>query len=181
MNKEKIVLSVNPIGHDTSAAILVGNDIVAACEQERYTKDKHSRLFPIDAINDCLKIAGVNINQVDLIVVPWQPKLMIREFYLRTALESDKRLDFLRTDLNRVQELFDLEDTIRKKLSYTGRLEFVNHHLCHLSSTYYSSGFDNALVVSYDGSGETDTMAIAIGENGDITIKENPSCLPSLI
>lgn len=179
MKKEKIVLSISPIGHDTSAAILVGNDIIAACEQERYSKDKHSRLFPIDAINDCLKIAGTNINQVDLIVVPWQPKLMIREFYLRTAIESDKRLDFLRNDLNRIQELFELEETIRDKLSYSGRLEFVNHHLCHLSSSYYSSGFNNALVVSYDGSGETDTMAIATAENGHITIKENPNKYPN--
>ena len=171
--KENVVLSLNSIGHDTSAALLVNGVIVSACEQERYTRDKHSRLFPIDAVNDCLLIGGITIDDVDVIVVPWLPDVMIRERYLRNALVSDKRLLLLKDDLDFVQRLFDMELNIKSKLNYDGRVEFLEHHMCHLSSTYYSSGFQDPLVVSYDGLGEIDTMAIAIVENNSLVIKEN--------
>jgi len=176
--KENVVLSLNSIGHDTSAALLVNGVIVSACEQERYTRDKHSRLFPIDAVNDCLLIGGITIDDVDVIVVPWLPDVMIRERYLRNALVSDKRLLLLKDDLDFVQRLFDMELNIKSKLNYDGRVEFLEHHMCHLSSTYYSSGFQDPLVVSYDGLGEIDTMAIAIVENNSLVIKENNNKYP---
>mgnify|MGYP000103079364 CR=1 FL=1 len=171
--KNSIILSLTPFGHDTAAALMINGEIVAACEQERYTRDKHSRLFPIDAVKDCLSIAGISINDVDMIAVTWLPKLQIREFYLRYALTNDKRLSFLMNDLPTIQNLFDIKNIISKKLNYNGRIECLNHHLCHLASTYYSSGFDDTLVVSYDGFGEIDTMAIGIGVNGKISVKEN--------
>jgi len=177
MNRQ-VVLSLNPIGHDTSAALMINGEVIAACEQERYSKDKHSRLFPIDAVNDCLSIGGVSLSDVNLMAVPWEPDLMVREFYLRNALENDKRLEFLKNDLHRIKELFDIEDVIREKTGYQGRIEFVNHHMSHLASTYYSSGYDDALVVSYDGAGETDTMAIATGEGSKITVRENNNQYP---
>ena len=121
----KKILSFNPIGHDTSAALMISNEIVSACEQERYTSDKHSRLFPIDAINDCLRLGGININQIDLICIPWNPKLMIREFYLRTAIKNDSRLNYLMNDFERVRELFDMENNIRKKLKFHGEIFLI--------------------------------------------------------
>jgi carbamoyltransferase len=176
--KKQVILSLSPFGHDTAAALMINGEVVAACEQERYTRDKHSRLFPIDAVKDCLSIAGISINDVDMIAVTWLPKLQIREFYLRYALTNDKRLSFLMNDLPTIQNLFDIKNIISKKLNYNGRIECLNHHLCHLASTYYSSGFDDTLVVSYDGFGEIDTMAIGIGVNGKISVKENGNKYP---
>ena len=169
----KNILSLNPIGHDTSAALMMSSEVVAACEQERYSGDKHSRLFPIDAVKDCLKIGNININQIDVICVPWLPELMIREFYLRPALLNDHRLNFLRNDYNRIEELFSIEENIRTKLNYQGEVKFLNHHQCHLASTYYSSGFKDPLIISYDGCSEIDTMAIGIVEDGNIVTKVN--------
>ncbi|MDA9171067.1 carbamoyl transferase [Alphaproteobacteria bacterium] len=173
------ILSINPIGHDTSASLMMSSMIVAACEQERYSGDKHSRLFPIDAVNDCLKIGNININQVDMICVPWMPELMIRDFYLRPALLNDARLKFLRNDYNRIEELFSIEEKIRFKLKYKGPVKFLNHHQCHLASTYYSSGFHDPLIVSYDGCGEIDTMAIGVIENGKIVTKVTDNQYPN--
>ena len=173
------ILSINPIGHDTSASLMISSEIVAACEQERYTGDKHSRLFPIDAIKDCLKIGNIKIKDIDLIVVPWIPKLMIRDFYLKPAIESDARLNYLRNDYNRIEELFSLKEVIRYKLDYTGKIAFFNHHECHLASTYYSSGFKDPLLVSYDGCGEIDTMAIGTVEDGKIVSKINKNKYPN--
>ena len=61
----KYILGIKYGGHDCSAALLVDGKLVAACAQERYTRDKHSRLFPNDAIKDCLKIGKISINQID--------------------------------------------------------------------------------------------------------------------
>ena len=166
----KNILSINPIGHDTSACLMMSSEIVAACEQERYSGDKHSRLFPIDAVKDCLDIGGIKINDIDLVCVPWIPKLMIRDFYLKPALDSDARLKYLRNDYSRIEELFSLEDTVRSKLKYSGKIEFFNHHQCHLASTFFSSGFKDPLLVSYDGCGEIDTMAIGVFEKGEIVM-----------
>ena len=177
--KKQVILSLTPVGHDTAAALMINGEIVAACAQERYTRDKHSYLFPVDATKDCLSIAGISINEVDMITVTWMPKLMIREQYLKYALTNDNRLTFLINDLDLIKNFFDAENIIRKKLNYNGRIECLNHHLCHLASTYYSSGFDDALIVSYVGVGEIDTMAIAIGEHEIISVKENGNKYPN--
>jgi carbamoyltransferase len=176
--KGNVILSLNGFGHDTSAALMINGEIVAACEQERYTRDKHSRLFPIDAVNDCLLIGNIEINDVDLIIVPFLPDVMIRERYLKSALKSNKRLEFLKNDLNYVKQFFNIEENIRNQLNYDGNIKFAEHHMCHLASTYYSSGFRDPLVVSYDGLGEIDTMAIAIVENNSLVIKENNNKYP---
>ncbi len=173
------ILSINPIGHDTSACLMISSEIVAACEQERYTGDKHSRLFPTDAINDCLKIGKITISDIDLICIPWIPQLMIREFYLKPAIVSDARLNFLRKDYNRIEELFSLKEVIKTKLNYSGEVVFLNHHECHLASSYYSSGFKDPLLISYDGCGEIDTMAIGVIENGNIITKINNNKYPN--
>jgi len=60
----KIVLGIKYMSHDTAAAVGVDGEILAACEQERYTLDKHSKKFPVDAINDCFRLAGVSLSDV---------------------------------------------------------------------------------------------------------------------
>ena len=82
MTKKKfIVLGINHGGHDTSAALMVDGQLVAACEQERYTLDKHSRKFPKEAIFDCLKQSGFDLNDVGEIAYAFQPAYHIRESY----------------------------------------------------------------------------------------------------
>ena len=62
--KKKVILSLTPIGHDTAAALMINGEIVAACVQERYTRDKHSYKFPLEAVKDCLSIAGISVHEV---------------------------------------------------------------------------------------------------------------------
>ena len=107
------ILGISPIGHDTAAALVVDGEIISACEQERYTKDKHSTLFPLDAINDCLKIGEISINQIDLIAVSWDQFYMLNEYYLKQAIIDFNRLGFLIDDFDRVKQLYNLDDEIR--------------------------------------------------------------------
>ena len=74
--KSIIVLGLNFGGHDTSACLMKDGILIAACEEERYIKQKHTRDFPINAINDCLKKANLSINDVDEITLSYDPELL---------------------------------------------------------------------------------------------------------
>ena len=75
------ILGIKFGGHDTAAALLVEGELVAACAQERYTHDKHSRRFPKEAATDCLRIGGININQVDEVAFVNDLRTYIREIH----------------------------------------------------------------------------------------------------
>ena len=172
------VLGINHGGHDTSAALMSNGKLIAACEQERYTLDKHSRKFPKESIADCLSRAQININDLDEIAFAFEPKYHIREAYLRPALDDDARLGALVSDLDRVKENFYIEQKIREETRFKGKINFYHHHECHLASTWYPSGFDRALVVSYDGIGEVETGLLAIAEQNTCSVFHRASRFP---
>ena len=174
----KHILGIKFGGHDTSAAILSNGKLIAACAQERYTYDKHSRLFPKNAAEDCLRIAGITIDQVDEIAFVNDLNLYIREIYLKPALESDERLDFLFKDIERITKAKNMDQIIRSNLKYKGPIKFYRHHLCHVASAYYPSGFKNALCLSIDGMGEHETGIIASGKSGKIKILNSENVYP---
>lgn len=173
--QKSYILGLNFGGHDTSAALMQVDTLIAACEQERYSLDKHSRLFPIDAVNDCLRIAGISLGDIERLAFGLDHRRYLREFYLKPALKDDARLDFMLNDLDRVQRYSSIERTIRDELSFEGEIDFHSHHLCHLASAYYPSGFDDALLASYDGLGEVWAGFIATGKDGviDVVNQEN--------
>ena len=164
------ILGIKYGGHDTSAALMIDGKLIAACAQERYTKDKHSRKFPLEAINDCLKIGGISLDQIDEIAYVNDIKTFLKEIYVKPALRSLSRLKFLFEDFGKFLTLFNTEKIVRQKLNYKGEINFYRHHLCHIASAYYPSGFENALCISLDGMGENETGMIAEGNSGKIKI-----------
>lgn len=169
-SQREAILGIQFGGHDTAAALLVDGDLVAACEQERYSRDKHSRLFPSDAVNDCLKIGGLKIEDISEIALTADPVHYVRETYIRAALKDIDRIPFLINDIDRIRENYFIADRIRKETGFGGEIVTHRHHLCHLASTYYPSGFDEAVLVSYDGIGEIDTGMIGLGKKGAIEV-----------
>ena len=99
-NKNKFI-GINFGGHDTSATLLIDDKIVAACEQERFDLQKHSRSFPIDAINECLKIGNISIDDIDDTDI----YDLIREVYLKPALKDENRLKFLIQDIEKIKNI----------------------------------------------------------------------------
>ena len=168
MKDSFIVLGINYGGHDTSAVLMCNGELIAACEQERYTLDKHSRRFPIEAIEDCFRLGGIRISEVDELAYSFQPISHIREAYLQSAIDDPTRIEFIINDIERIKDNYFTEQTIRKNIGFEGVIEYYNHHQCHLASAYYPSGFDEALVVSYDGIGEYETGLIGVGRHGKI-------------
>jgi len=173
-----IVLSIKFGGHDTAAAIMINGKLIAACEQERYSLDKHSRRFPNEAIKDCLKIAKININKVDEIAFVNKPDYFINEFYLKPALNNPDRLDFLIKDIDSIKKNHLIETIIRKETKFKGNIKYYFHHDCHLASSYFPSGFKNALLMSHDGMGEIATSVYAHGKSNKIKYLHNENLYP---
>ena len=116
---------------------MIEGNLVAACEQERYTLDKHSRLFPIDAINDCLNKGGLTIADVGEIAFGSDPEACIRRTYLEAAVKDPKRVGMLIQEFDRIKEMYYIEEIIRQKTGFHEKITFFDHHLAHLSSSYY--------------------------------------------
>jgi len=179
MNKQLKILGICYGGHDTSATLMIDGKLVAACEEERYNKEKHTRSFPSLAINDCLKKFNLEINELDEIAIIYDPVYGIRETYLKSALEDEKRIDFLINDIEKIKLLNNIKQIIKDKTGFTGKITSHLHHLCHFASSYFVSGFEDALLASYDGMGEIECTLLGIGKNGDISIVHEGNRYPN--
>lgn len=165
-----VILGLKYISHDTAAALMVDGKLVAACEQERYTLDKHSRLFPIDALRDCLKMGGKTLADVNEIAFGGDPQACLRRTYLEPALHDYKRVGMIIQEFDRLKEIYRTEEIIREQTGFQGKISFFDHHLTHLASSYYPSGFPQAIVLSIDGIGDFKTMKLAIGRDGALDV-----------
>lgn len=172
------ILAINYGGHDTSAAAMVDGELVAACEQERYDLTKHSRAFPMEAAQDCLDIAGIGWSDVSEIALSTDVIRGIRETYIRPALHDEERIGFLIRDIQRIEGAYGLKDFVREKTGYDGAIRSYRHHLCHLASAYYPSGFDRAILVSHDGIGEIEASMIGVGDGGGLEIVDDNNRYP---
>ena len=172
MYENYIVLGLNYGGHDTSACIMINGKLITACEEERYSKQKHTRDFPIQAINDCLTKANLSISDINEITLSYDPALLKPANF--DNLISLTRKKFNQNDLKQLRNLrdqdFDLVDYVKNELNFNGKISTHLHHLCHLASSYYPSGFEESLIISHDGIGEVDCSLMAIGVNGEIKI-----------
>ena len=131
------------------------------CSRKIHKKSKHSRKFPFEAINDCLKIGGISINDIDEIAYVNDIKTFLKEIYLKPALKSFNRLKFLFKDFDKFLNLFNSKKIVRQNLNYKGKINFYRHHFCHIASAYFPSGSENALCLSLDGMVENETGMIA--------------------
>ena len=170
MSNSIVVLGINYGGHDTSAALMCDGQLVAACEEERYNREKHSRVFPIEAVKDCLKQAQLSISDVNELAFAFDPIYHIQERYLRPAVEDSIEIGRIIDDIERIKENFTAETMIRNRTKYSGPITYFKHHHCHLASAYFPSGFDEALLASYDGIGEFETGMLGIGRSGRIEV-----------
>ena len=172
MSENLKILGINYGGHDTSACIMIDGKFLAVCEEERYIGKKHTRNFPENAISDCLKKASISIDQIHEIALSYNPEMLKIDNF--DQIISPKRKNLKKDDLKKLVEMrtqsFEFENFIRQKLNFKGKITPHLHHLCHLASCYFPSGFDDALVVSHDGIGEIDCSLMATASNGQISI-----------
>jgi carbamoyltransferase len=177
-----IILGIaSPFIHDPSAAILVDGELIAAADEERFIRDKHAKdKLPINAINFCLKQAGIKPGEIDHIAYPWSDWEYLNKLPLYVKRTWRTRPSRAFKAIYQTPRTFKQKrDKLYSALKKSGigvdrvRVSFVGHHIAHLASSFYLSGFDEAALMSLDGTGEFTTTIFARGKKKRIRrIKE---------
>ena len=165
-------MSTNIIGiscffHDAACCLLKDGVLVAAVEEERFSRIKHDAGIPKGAFNYCLEEGRLTIDEIDCVVYYEEPaKKLARQIWMMLpGLPSEKKI-LARFDPHRS------EREIRGVLGYDGPIEYVGHHHAHAASTFYYSGFKEAAILTVDGVGEWDTTSFGCGRGDDLEILE---------
>ncbi|HER09035.1 MAG TPA: hypothetical protein ENO20_09015, partial [Bacteroides sp.] len=172
------ILGISAYYHDAAAAILVNGKLIAAAQEERFSRKKHDARFPVHAIRYCLEEAGLELSMVDQVVFYDKPFLKF-ERLLETYYSFAPRglVSFVTAIPVWVNEKLFLKRNIRKGLREIGafdarkqQLLFTEHHLSHAASAFYPSPWEEAVIVTLDGVGEWATASICLGTGSRIRI-----------
>lgn len=166
------ILGISAFFHDSSACLIKDEEIIAAAQEERFTRKKHDESFPKNAINYVLSEAGITIDQVDKIAFFEKPFLKFErliETYLAEAPRGFK--SFVTSIPLWLKHKLFLKDTIIRELgkSSESKLLFAEHHQSHAASCFFPSPFHDAAILTMDGVGEWTTTSIAHGIDNKIT------------
>lgn len=173
-----IIVGISAYYHDSAAALLRDGEIIAAAQEERFTRKKHDAEFPHNALEYCLHEAGVSLGQVDHIVFYDKPFLKF-ERLLETYMVYAPRgfASFCKAIPVWLREKLFLKDLLCKELgrystevSWSKRLLFSEHHLSHAASAFFASPYEEAAVLTMDGVGEWATTSLAIGRGNHLEI-----------
>ncbi|MDX8411097.1 MAG: carbamoyltransferase [Mariprofundaceae bacterium] len=172
------ILGISAYYHDSAAALVVDGDIVAAAQEERFTRKKHDAGFPAHAIEYCLSEAGIGLNDIDHIIFYDKPLVKFErllETYLAYAPHGFR--SFLSAMPVWLKEKLYLKSVLRKELSKLGgckasalpALMFNDHHRSHAASAFFPSPFEKAAVMCLDGVGEWATSSVWAGDGNTLT------------
>jgi carbamoyltransferase len=163
------ILGISCYYHDAAACLMRDGEIVAAAQEERFTRKRHDQDFPVNAIKYCLREAGITIDQVDHVGFYDKPLIKferILEQYVATWPRSF--LSFHKAIPLWLRQKLWIPHTIKKELGYEGDVLMIEHHLSHAASAYTVSPFDEAAIITVDGVGEWATSTMGHGQGKDI-------------
>ena len=169
--KPTYILGISAYYHDSAACLVRDGEIVAAAQEERFTRKKGDASFPKHAASFCLRAAGITIRDVDYVGFYDKPLLKfdrILETYLGVAPKGIKQ--FLKAGPLWIKEKLYMEGDIRKELGYEGPVLYAEHHESHAASAFFPSPFSEAAILTLDGVGEWATTSLGVGKDNDIEI-----------
>ena len=172
------ILGISAFYHDSAAALLIDGKIVAAAQEERFTRKKHDSSYPFYAVDFVLKDSNLKLSEIDYIVFYEKPFLKFErllETYVAFAPRGFKSFSmsmplWLREKLFQKKMLFDELKNHDKKFDNINKIYFSEHHLSHAASAFYPSPFSNAAVLTLDGVGEWATTTVANGQGKNLEI-----------
>ncbi len=169
-----LILGISALYHDSAAAICKDGVILAAVQEERFTRKKHDLSLPINAIRYCLSVAQIDITAIDQIVYYDNPILTLDRMMRNIIALGDNAYKFASDNLpNFLRNKLWIEDRLREELGglgKTNKLLYSEHHISHAASAFYPSPFNEAAILTIDGVGEWATTTIGVGRNNDIKI-----------
>ena len=171
------ILGISAFYHDSAAALIIDGEIIAAAQEERFTRKKHDPSYPVNAINYSLSEAGLSLAQVDYIAFYDKPFLKFERLLETYVAFAPKGLQSFRMSMPIwLREKLFLKDMLIKEVKKTDKsfnadkLMFGEHHFSHAASAFYASPFEEAVVLTLDGVGEWATTTVAIGKGHELNI-----------
>ena len=171
------ILGISALYHDSAAALVRDGDIVAAAQEERFTRRKHDPRFPENAINYVTAEAGIGIDKVDFVAFYDKPFLKFERLLETYVATAPKGFNSFRMAMPIwLREKLFLKDYLikqfrKKEKGFSGdKLLFGEHHFSHAASAFYPSPFDESVVLTLDGVGEWATATVAIGRGSELKI-----------
>ena len=173
------ILGISAFYHDSAACLISNGSIVAAAQEERFTRKKHDSEFPKNAINYCLKEANIDYTEIKNVVFYEKPFLKFErllETYIAFAPKGFKNFSksmplWIKDKLFQKSNLIkELNKTFNTDIKWGEKMLFCEHHLSHAASAYYPSPFLDAAILTLDGVGEWTTASVALGNKNKIDI-----------
>ncbi len=175
-----VVLGISAFYHDSAAAIVRDGTIIAAAQEERFTRKKHDASFPVNALRYCVMEAGVSFADIDFVTFYEKPFLKFErllETYLAFAPKgfSSFRMAmplWLKEKLFQKSLLIDLLRAEAPDVGWEKKLRFTEHHESHAASAFYPSPFDDAAILTMDGVGEWATTSMGTGSGNRLSLSD---------
>ena len=173
------IVGISAYYHDAAACIVKGGKIVAAAQEERFSRKKHDPSFPVNAITYCLKEACLKADEIDFFVFYDKPFLKFErllETYLAFAPKGFKMFSkslpvWVKDKLFQKSTIIgELKALFTKDIDFSKKLLFSEHHLSHAASAFFPSPFEEAAILTMDGVGEWSTTSVAIGKKNKLEI-----------
>ena len=173
------ILGISAFYHDSAACIIKDGEIIAAAQEERFTRKKHDASFPHHSIKYCIKEAQIKTEQIDSVVFYEKPFVKFErllETYLAFAPRGFTSFAkampvWIKDKLFQKSAIIkELKSTLGENTNWRERLLFSEHHLSHAASAFYPSPFESAAILTLDGVGEWTTTSVAVGKGSDLKI-----------
>ena len=175
------ILGISAFYHDSAAAIIIDGKIIAAAQEERFTRVKHDSSYPYNAVEFVLKFSNLKLSEIDHIVFYEKPFLKFErllETYIAFAPKGFAQFVksmpiWLKEKLFQKNMLLNLLKEHDGNFKNENKILFSEHHLSHAASAFYPSPFEEAIVLTADGVGEWATTTVAVGKGNNLEIKKD--------
>jgi carbamoyltransferase len=165
------ILGISCLYHDSAACLLRDGEVIAAVEEERFSRQKHDSAVPARAIEYCLGAGGIEADELDHVVFYEKPLLKFERILASCAATfPSSRVPFVRAMQSWLSEKLWTPRLIRQHVDFDGPLLFGEHHLSHAASAYYPSPFADAAIITADGIGEWSSTTIGVGRGLDLEL-----------
>ena len=166
------ILGISAFYHDSAACLVQDGELVAATQEERFSRKKHDHRFPDAAVRYCLEEAGITADQLDAVAFydkPWLKFERLLETYLSFAPAGLP--SFLKAMPLWLKQKLWMGELIQKQVGFEGELLYPEHHQSHAASAFYPSPYQRAAILTIDGVGEWATASWGVGHDNDVDIR----------
>ncbi|NIK91351.1 carbamoyltransferase [Mangrovimonas sp. CR14] len=167
------ILGINAFHADSSAALLKDGEVIYATEEERFERIKHWAGLPLKSIEFCLESEGITLEDVSAICIGRDPKAKLKNKIKYGLTNKNVAFGLFKQRFSNRNDLKSIKDVIKDFFGYCPEIKFIEHHRAHLASAFFSSPFEEAAVVSIDGSGDFSTVMIGKAKGSEIEVIES--------